>query len=84
MLVVEFGLYFMLLKIACFQASGGSCRVGTAHHQRGHVARQGSQPFIPNRSEWWAVPTLQSLSHCKRDLPIPTVPAGAIEIHGAT
>ena len=39
-------LYYTPLEIAYFQASSGSCRVGTAHHQRGHVARQGSQPFI--------------------------------------
>ena len=32
-------LYYTPLEIAYFQASGGSCRVGTAHHQRGHVAR---------------------------------------------
>ena len=24
------------------------CRVGTGHHQRGHVARQGRKPSIPN------------------------------------
>ena len=41
-------LYYTPLEIAYFQASSDSCRVGTAHHQRGHVARQGSQPFIPN------------------------------------
>ena len=41
-------LYYTPLEIAYFQASSDSCRVGTAHHQCGHVARQGSQPFIPN------------------------------------
>ena len=47
-LLAKLDLYYTLLEIAYFQASGGSCRVGTAHHQRGHVARQGSQPFTPN------------------------------------